>query len=163
MKNWGFVANNIYNKFQNYKWRYSNSIYISLIYMKAFVTRKKNRYTGTLVWNICRHSGNSENEDYGPIWLISNLGSTVKHLHGLRKMSFLQILMVSFIKYLYQNGTVFAETYKSLRIKHDTKSLAFLQYILLLIMAETINKYANWMTVEVQWFSSWCVNGEVMD
>lgn len=162
MKNWRFVAKIYIQQISKLQMKiFKLNLYFSHLY-EAFVTRK-NRYTGTLVWSICRHSGNSENEDYGPIWLISNLGSTVKHLHGLRKMSFLQILMVSFIKYLYQNGTVFAKTYKSLRVKHDTKSLAFLQYILLLLMAETINEYANWMTVEVQWFSSWCVNGEVMD
>lgn len=98
--------------------------------MKVFVTRTK-KGTQEPLFEASGDSGNSENEDYGPICLVSNLDCTVKHLHGLEKMSYLQIPMVSSIKHFYQNGTVFDETYKSLRVEHDTKSLAFLQYILL--------------------------------
>lgn len=85
------------------------NLYFSHLY-EGLCHQNEERYTGTLVGSICRHSGNSENEGYGPICLVSNLGCTVKHLHGLRKMSYLQILMVSPIKYCYQNGTVFDET-----------------------------------------------------
>lgn len=94
--------------------------------MKVFVARTK-KGTQEPLFEASGDSGNSENEDYGPICLVYNLDCTVKHLHGLEKMSYLQIPMVSSIKHFYQNGTVFDETYKSLRVEHDTKSLAFLQ------------------------------------